>query len=388
MRKGTVITSLCFSLMCSLLGVTLSSPALFLIGIIILIILFNNHVIMKRSTMSKEIKHTLKRTHSLFPKDPAKQYCLCIEITQKGDYRPLLETVEHDELYMAIERELISLLGDKAVSRIAPNYFIVLKNFPTIELMEPLEKITHQKWMTNTLSHVLQELIYTYDSTNLFLTRVTIGTATSGIHYQTDTFEDLIELAHVTAFTAKERKLPYLIADELIRAKKRDIDEFRAALQKEQVLSEFSPFFQPIIDLKRQAIIGCENFARRQKDTYRIIEAAKFKDIAYEMNLLEKIDRVIIEKTLAAVSRLKTQHLVPDDFFIVLNISSMTIFSFTVIEFLELTEQYHIDPKYIEFDVKDKHLSNHTLTGKIRECQEAGIRIALDAFNTEAFDVK
>lgn len=340
----------------------------------------------KRSTMSKEINKKLSRAPSIFSQEPSNHYCLCIEIAPKGEYRPLLETVEHDKLYMAIENKLTSLLGTKSVSRISQNFFIVLKAFPTIEPMESLEKITHQKWITNMLSHVLQELIDTYDSKNIFLSRVTIGTATSGILYHTETFEELIELAHFTEFTAKEKKLPYLIADEKIKAKKRDIDEFKAALQQKQTLSEFSPFFQPIIDLKKQTIIGCESYARWQKDTYRIIGAAKFKDIAYEMDLLEKIDRVIIDKALSSMSTLKKKNLVPDDFFIVLNISAMTIFSFTVNEFIKLAQKYNINPKYIEFDVKDKHMSNQNLSNKIKEFRDAGIKIALDAFNIEAFD--
>ena len=331
--------------------------------------------------MSKKIQ----KAHSLFPKDLTQLYCLCIEIAQKGDYRPILETVEHDKLYKAIENKLILLLGKKSVNRISQNHFSVLRVFPSLD---PIEKIKHQQLITDMLSNELQQLIDSYDSKNLFLSRVTIGTATSGVLYHTKTIEELIELAYFTEFTAKKNKLPYLIADARILAEKRDIDEFKAALQHKETLNEFSPFFQPIIDLNTQTIIGCESYARWLKDSYRIIEATKFKDIAYEMDLLEKIDRIIIDKALNSFRKFKKQHLVPDDFFLVLNISAMTIFSFTANEFIQLLDKYDIEPKYIEFDIRDKHLNNQILSQKIKEFRESGIRIALDAFNVEAFDVK
>ncbi|MGD1820479.1 MAG: EAL domain-containing protein [Pleomorphochaeta sp.] len=368
-------------------GIISASPSFSVIGCFLLTLSFISKHIANENKKSIDLKEQLQQITPNLSNKISDYFCISIEISQKGDYRPLIQSNDYEKFSKILEKKLKSLMGNTPVIKISSNRFIIIEKFPDSKNQEIPKQTAHQENRTKEISDFISKIITEYNSTNILLTKSTIGTATSGYHYQTKTIEELIELAHFTLVIAKQRNLPYLIADSIIRYNMQDFFEFKQAFESKETLSEFTPYFQPIIDLDLKKVIGCEVFARWHKDSYRVIEASRFKDIAYEMNLMEKIDKTIIKQTFKSVSNLKQQQVIPDYFFIVINVSAMTIISTSLPDILKLAEESNIKPEQIEFDIKDKNLSNNIYKEKLNEFRAAGFRIALDVFDEENFDM-
>lgn len=368
-------------------GIIFSSPSISLLGFCLITLSLISKHNSKGKDLKQNIRKQLKQINPEITNNINDYFCICVEISQKGDYRPLLHSREFEKFSRILEKALNNQMGDTPIMNISTNRFVIIKQFPTSQTTEISEKATYQTWMTNIISNVISKIILNNNSMNIFLSRSIIGTATSGIHYQAKTIEELIELAHYTLVIAKKRNLSYLVADDTIRFNMQDFYEFKKAFECKKTLSEFTPYFQPIIDLNLQKIVGCEVFARWNKDSYRIIEASRFKDIANEMNLMEKIDKDIIKQSFKSIYQLKQEEVISEDFFIVINVSAMTIISTEVSEILNIASKANIPPEQIEFDIKDKHFSNHIYNQKLKEFKNAGFRVALDVFDEKNFDM-
>ncbi len=380
--------------------ILIGAPQSFLLGLftaggllvfIILTAIFHGSVSTDRD--GETLYPQLKKYKKYRKKGFDKLFCMFIEITPKEIYQPVIQHTKSDKLYRLIQHELESIIGKHEVCRFSANQFVVIQEIPSNIHMSGEERTTHQIWMTNSIFQMLSDTIASYDYEKLHTTRLTIGTASQGPRYIVKSIEDLIELAHFTKVSAFKMKKNYLVADDHLRAYKSDIDEFKIGLHRirsndDNSLNEFTPFFQPIIDLETLRIIGCESLVRWQKDTYRLIEAQQFKDLAYEMNLFDRIDRIVIQRTMSFIQELKQDQIIPDDFKIVINISAYTLLNMSVSELIALTKSYTLKPAQIEFDVKDKVFTDVILQKKISELRTAEYKVALDVFDTESFSLK
>jgi EAL domain-containing protein (putative c-di-GMP-specific phosphodiesterase class I) len=317
-----------------------------------------------------------------------KMYCLFIESTPRGIYHSVLENRIIDDMYLAAGKELESLFGRSHVHRISRSQFVILKRFPHVHAMDDQERDVHQRWITNSVSQVLSNLIAVYDRESMQMTELTIGAAASGIRYTARSVDQLIELAHFTQKCALQRGLRYLVADEHIRARKFDIEECKMGFKREDGKDEFNPFFQPIIDPVDFTIVGFESLARWQLGGFRILDAKVFKDLAYELHRIEMIDSIIIQKTFASAQELLRDNLISHESKIVINISATTLSTVSPDQLAGMAEEYGLQTGQIEFDIKDQTLSDQSLRNKIAGLRLRGFKIALDAFDSQAFDIK
>jgi EAL domain-containing protein (putative c-di-GMP-specific phosphodiesterase class I) len=135
-------------------------------------------------------------------------------------------------------------------------------------------------------------------------------------------------------------------------------------------------------------IVGCESLLRWEKSEYRIIEAAKFKDIANEKNLFEKIDKMIIEKSLQSYQLWLKKDLIDKDFTMTINLSKQTLESIQVYELIALSDKYNIKRQCIEFDINEQDLTSEQSLLAIKKIKDEGYRIAIDAFYTSSSNLK
>lgn len=345
-----------------------------------------------------KLRKPWSRWHRVRQKHVLDSYCLFIESSTKGLYHDVLDHQALDEMYISAQKELEALFGRKYVWRLSRTQFVVIKKFPEDGAenafallpgsMNEEERGIHQQWITESVSRSLSDVIAVYKKETMQMTELTIGTAAAGLRYWPKTMDELIELAHFTQKNAQEQQLPFLVADEQIRSRKLDIEECKAGFLSSNFEREFNPFFQPIIDPQTSRIVGFESLARWQLGGYRLLEANVFKDLAYEMSMMEEIDAIIMKKAFNAARELHKEELIPADFRIVLNVSASTLMQVDADQLVLMAEEHLLKPEYIEFDIRDQALSDPLLREKIQALRSQGFRVALDAFDQQAFDLK
>lgn len=113
--------------------------------------------------------------------------------------------------------------------------------------------------------------------------------------------------ADVALFQAKDhgRGCVRVFTPEMKRRftrQKKLADDLMTAIEKK----EFFPVFQPQFDAQSLEIVGLEALVRWNHPTMGFIEPAKFLATAGELNLVGLIDRIMLEKTVDAVKKLKS----------------------------------------------------------------------------------
>ncbi|MEM6711281.1 MAG: EAL domain-containing protein [Pseudomonadota bacterium] len=90
--------------------------------------------------------------------------------------------------------------------------------------------------------------------------------------------------------------------NEIIHRRRR-AKEIRAALDRD----EFVPFFHPQIDAQSGEIAGFEVLARWRHPTEGYVAPGEFLNIAEQIHVVQDIDRIMFEKALTSLERLKEQ---------------------------------------------------------------------------------
>ncbi len=203
-----------------------------------------------------------------------------------------------------------------------------------------------------------------------------------------NTLEQLVDLAYATEEAAKKSRKKFLVADEMIRARKLDIDECKQGFLTDGWEEEFNPFFQPIIDSVSFSVVGVESLARWQLGGFRVLSAQVFKDVACELHHITTIDLTIIAKTFSIIRRLMLARIIPYTFKTVINVSDESLKKGFAKRMFFLSEQHGLHPSQVEFDIKDSALAFPESLLVIKELREIGFRVSLDVFTETAFDLQ
>ena len=312
-------------------------------------------------------------------------FCMFLESVPQGIFHEVLNHSEMDSMLEKAHKKLDAYFGQKQVCRISRNQFVVIKEFDTEIAGNYDEQNAYLDRVSNYVSLMLSTLITPENKVALRVDPLTLGAASSGIRYQARCLDDLIELARFTMKIAQTEQRRYLVSDETIRARKLNNEECMEGFLKKDWESEFTPFFQPIIDSSTYKIIGMESLARWQLGRVRILDAKIFKDLAYEMDCIERIDIIIMKKTFEVAEKLHKEGLVQPDFRVVINISASTLQTLTARNLVDMVEKHGLKSKDIELDIKDEVFSNYWLNRNLQEFKKCSMRVALDIFDRQAF---
>ncbi|WP_422478034.1 EAL domain-containing protein [Pleomorphochaeta sp. DL1XJH-081] len=315
-------------------------------------------------------------------------FCLFIQSLPKGLHHAIMDHRLLDELYASMMRELGVFLGSSHVKRLSREQFVIIKEFPSPENLDFNQRYLYQLEMTSRITNILDDLIASSDVQVGRSIEISVGCASGGIRYRIERIEDLLELSYFTMKLAREEDRMSLIADEHIRARKYDIDECKAGFNRKGWEHEFNPFFQPIIDPASFRIVGLESLARWQLGGFRVMPAGVFKDLAYEIGCLGRIDATIIEKTFSTVRTLYDEGLLPYGFRIVFNVSASSLNAYSAEWLGNMAAGFGLHPEHIELDIKDSILSDPIVAKAIDALKAYGFRIALDAFDEKSFDIR
>jgi EAL domain-containing protein (putative c-di-GMP-specific phosphodiesterase class I) len=155
--------------------------------------------------------------------------------------------------------------------------------------------------------------------------------------------------------------------------------EIRRALDN----GDFHPYLQPIVSLKDQKIIGFETLIRWHHPDKGIIMPDEFIPVAERMNLIQAIDRHMLEM---ACEILPTMHKIIQESpkpFISINLSGINFDDASMVAGVsEVLKNSNIDPAHIKLEITESaFIGNADKAAKILEgLRNLGVTISLDDF--------
>lgn len=155
--------------------------------------------------------------------------------------------------------------------------------------------------------------------------------------------------------------------------------EIRRALDKDH----FAPYLQPIVSLKNRQIIGFETLIRWHHPKRGIIMPDEFIPVAERLNLIQAIDRKMLEMACNIIPRMSKLMNNKDVPFISVNLSGTNFEDDSMITGIaDVLKTAEIDPSHIKLEITESaFIGNADKAAKILEgLKDLGISIALDDF--------
>ncbi len=197
------------------------------------------------------------------------------------------------------------------------------------------------------------------------------------------TFYECLLKSELALQEAKKRgKDTFFVYDDSLKRRNEDafkmFTSIKRALEEEQFYLEF----QPIVHVKSQRLTGVESLIRIH-DKYQLHFPLDVIAYAEKYNMIEDIDRFVVETSLLAYKRFKEAE-VPLEF-ISVNISSQEIHNEKFIEFLEsqrVLNDLRPGEIVIEFTETNRLENLDAETRFIKALRDAGYKVAIDDFGT------
>lgn len=311
-------------------------------------------------------------------------FVLFIEVSNLHIYSQYYDITISEKIINQIYRDLSSIFTRKNVYLYSSNDIVIIQEFENKVIVDKQTRYDEQRRLAQNIINYISNQRYSLGSSGQYYkASLTIGVSSRGLIHKEKDIASLIRLAHFSMIKAKEKGKTICVANDEIRIIKQDLDDFNAQMENGFELDEFSPFFMPVVCPHTMVIVGCESLVRWTKDKYRVIEAAKFRDIAIEKNLLEKIDERVIEKTFQAYTEWERAGLINDNFRITINLSKNYLLKFKYKDVLKNLEKYNIKPENIEFDINlDAELSTEEQNAVAR-LSKYGFHVACDVLESD-----
>jgi EAL domain-containing protein (putative c-di-GMP-specific phosphodiesterase class I) len=163
------------------------------------------------------------------------------------------------------------------------------------------------------------------------------------------------------------------------------MNEFKKALRKAMAEDQLTLYYQPVINLKDQSVIGVEAFLRWIHPDLGLLHPADFIAHAEASGLVMEIDDWVTRHicTQLRVWKEDNQPLVP----VSINISPDTIIDQGFIKkFTAIIEKNLCDPQLIQIEINrsNRILQDDQILDHIAQLHDLGVNIAIDDFATDA----
>lgn len=302
-------------------------------------------------------------------------YVIFAEFSNIGTFYQFVDYTYGDKICEVIHKLFRMIFIKERYHRFQHNQYVFFGRYDDAECASQTEK---EAYLAERIREIHHLFFKTFTGTEDII--LSFGGACNGIKKEAKNIKSMIQMAQYTMVEAKKKQLTFMVADEIIRSQKTDLDDFVLAFDYYFDINEFTPFFQPIIDKHTLRIIGCESLIRWRKDEYRIISANRFKDIALEKKFFDVIDKSVIRKSFEMYKHWREERLIHNAFMMVINLSYHTLSLLNIDDLLKLTVYFDILPENVEFDIDDFISQDQIVYKKVAQLKESGFKVAVDAF--------
>jgi EAL domain-containing protein (putative c-di-GMP-specific phosphodiesterase class I)/GGDEF domain-containing protein len=313
-------------------------------------------------------------------------YVMFIEIGHLPTYSQFFDIKLADHIALEIYQR-IQKHTDTNVFMYGVNQLVVIGEFENKNIINQKLRYNEKMGIANRFESFIHNKPISIEGAT-YKPDVFIGISSLGARDDISTIEELVSLAHFTMLKGKEKNRKVTVTDEVLRIMNSDVKLFYQELESGLEFQEFVPYLLPIFKSDNLEITGVESLMRWEKSGYRIIEAAKFRDIAEEQGVLGEIDMQIITKSLEAYETWRNKKLISENFTITINISMQGLSRLGIHEIIRCVDDKGIPRHYVEFDISEQTIQDKDSIDKIHKLHQEGFKFSLDAFGSNGTVLK
>jgi len=199
--------------------------------------------------------------------------------------------------------------------------------------------------------------------------------------------EQLIGNADIAMYEAKATgRNRSVVFDATLRARALQRFDMTAGLRHARRRRELRLDYQPIVDLKTEAMVGAEALVRWEHPVMGRISPGLFIPLAEEIGLIDDVGEWVVEQACADLDRLRGQGLVDDDFTISVNASAQQFSNVALLATRTLASlnQYGLKPANLRFELTESVPLTQIpeAASRIRQLTNYGFGLAIDDFGT------
>lgn len=213
---------------------------------------------------------------------------------------------------------------------------------------------------------------------------VAIG-VTLPIEKSNQTASDIMRDAWISYRCARKAGVRSNILTEAQLEQARDRISLQHQVQRALKGDWFIPYFQPIVDIKTQKILGFETLCRMNHPELGVVTPDRFIPVADDMGVMDKISLRMLDRALEQLSTWADQGPPQNALFLTVNLEAHQIMQ---PEFLpDLTDRLggaNIEPGKLKIEIVESSMVGNFAAAaqKIAEIRALGVQIALDDFGT------
>lgn len=279
-----------------------------------------------------------------------------------------------DLLLKIVARELSSMVrGKDTVARLGGDEFVILIE----DLESDLEAFEIARRITDFLVQP-----FTIENQLVF-----IGTSI-GILFSDDRYDNantMLRDADTAMYHAKDNgKGRFEVFDASMHNKVQNALSLEADIREAIEWQEFQPYFQPIIKLSNNQLMGFEALARWISVKRGFVMPDDFIPLAEDTNLVMAIDLQIIEKSCLQLKRWH-EELACDDLYVSCNLYCKHFLNTTLTDDItRILARVGLSSKHLRIEITESTLMENSdiVLANMRSLKQLGVKILLDDFGT------
>jgi diguanylate cyclase (GGDEF)-like protein len=192
--------------------------------------------------------------------------------------------------------------------------------------------------------------------------------------------DQLLKNADLAMYDAKaDGRRTYRFFEPGMDARVKARHQFELDLRHAITAGEFEVHYQPIVDLKNNAVAGCEALLRWRHPDRGLIAPAEFIPIAEDAGLINELGDWVLHTACAEAARW------PDNITLAVNVSPVQLKSQTMaLKVIGALAATGLAPNRLEIEITEAVLirDDDTALAILHQLRDVGVRIALDDFGT------
>ena len=288
------------------------------------------------------------------------------------EFKSVNDTLGHhvgDELIKSIARSLQQVMGTgEFVARLGGDEFAVVAS--GLKNAEEAQSLVDRIYCVIRRPHECAAHRLTVDAS--------VGVAFAPTHGTS--CEELLQNADLAMYEAKSSgRRTYRVFDPALELKAKERRLLEAELRKALDAEGIDVHYQPVLDLRTNAIVGCEALARWTHPERGFISPAEFIPVAEQTGLIEQLGEYVLRRAC------KEAVLWPDHVVLAVNVSPAQfrsgVFALKVVAALGDTG---LPARRLELEITEAVLigDDEVALKVLHELKAIGVRVALDDFGT------
>lgn len=314
--------------------------------------------------------------HAFIRSSRSKRPEIAVLFIDFDDFKMINDNFGHqagdDILKVAAQRMQTQLRSSDTLARIGGDEFAIL--------LEDLDDEAMTMAVSQRVLEVMKKPIET--SKKAIVASISIGISLKD--EKVSTFEDLLRNADHAMYHAKSKGKNNIQVYEAslhrsVLSARKILQELKIAIKEKQLLF----YYQPIVDLKSNRIVGFEALMRWQHPKRGLITPEEFIHIAEQNDLIRQIDSQLFDSVAKQLVHWKS--ISHEHFYISINISSQRFVDSKLIDEIKtILDKYQLPENSIVVEVTEHILMKNIAKARnlFYQLKRLGIKVSLDDFGT------